>query len=69
MGLILFLLTLAVLTTVSITLLFYLCWFYDRRSFPEQAQLPGEQPLRLLPTLVGEVDPPLAIAAASSRKL
>ncbi|MED5387389.1 MAG: alpha/beta fold hydrolase [Pseudomonadota bacterium] len=53
MGLILFLLTLAVLTTVSITLLFYLCWFYDRRSFPEQAQLPGEQPLRLLPTLVG----------------
>ena len=34
MGLIIFLLALAVLTTVSITLLFYMCWFYDRRSFP-----------------------------------
>jgi len=53
MGLIILLLALAVLTTVSITLLFYMCWFYDRRSFPEQAQLPGEQPLRLLPTVVG----------------
>ncbi|HBC18903.1 MAG TPA: lipase, partial [Alcanivorax sp.] len=53
MGLIIFLLALAIFTTVSITLLFYMCWFYDRRSFPEQAQLPGEQPLRLLPTVVG----------------
>ena len=53
MGLILFLLALAVLATVSITLLFYVCWYYDRRSFPEQAVLPGEQPLRLLPTMVG----------------
>ena len=53
MGLIIFLLALAVLSTVSITLLFYLCWFYDRRSFPEQAQLPDEPPLRLIPTVVG----------------
>jgi len=53
MGLIIFLLALAVLTTVSITLLFYLCWYYDRRSFPEQAELPGEQPLRLVPAMLG----------------
>ena len=53
MGLILFLLALLVLTTVSITLVFYLCWYYDRRSFPEQSVLPGEQPLRLLPVLLG----------------
>ena len=53
MALILFLRALAVLATVSITLLFYVCWYYDRRSFPEQAVLPGEQPLRLLPTMVG----------------
>lgn len=53
MGLIIFLLVLAVVATVSVTLLFYVCWYYDRRSFPEQAVLPGEQPLRLLPTMAG----------------
>ena len=53
MGLILFLLALGVLATVMLTLAFYMCWYYDRRSFPEQAKLPGEQPLRLLPTIVG----------------
>ena len=41
MGLIIFLLALAVLTTVSITLLFYLCWYYARRRFPQPAELPG----------------------------
>ena len=53
MDLIIFLLSLLVMSTVTLTLAFYLCWYYDRRSFPEQSELPGEPPLRLLPTLLG----------------
>lgn len=53
MGLIVLLLTITVLVVTAVTLIFYLCWYYDRRSFPEQAALPGERPLRPLPVLVG----------------
>ncbi|MEQ3635263.1 alpha/beta fold hydrolase [Alcanivorax sp.] len=53
MDLIIFLLALLVMSTVTLTLAFYLCWYYDRRSFPQQSELPGEHPLRLLPTLLG----------------
>ena len=53
MDLIIFLLSLLVMSTVTLTLAFYLCWYYDRCSFPEQSELPGEPPLRLLPTLLG----------------
>ena len=55
MSVILMLLALLVLGTVLTTLAFYLCWYYDRRSFPEQAALPGEEPLRPLSVVLGIV--------------
>ena len=55
MNVILLLLALLVLGTILTTLAFYLCWYYDRRSFPEQAVLPGEEPLRPLSVVLGIV--------------
>ena len=53
MSVILLLPVLLVLVTVLTTLALYLCWFYDRRSFPEQAKLPDEEIMRPLSILIG----------------
>ncbi|EKF74578.1 hypothetical protein A11A3_08125 [Alcanivorax hongdengensis A-11-3] len=48
MGLIIALLVLAALAVLGLTLTFYICWWYDRRNFPEQAELPGDRPISVL---------------------
>ncbi|MDX1802949.1 MAG: alpha/beta fold hydrolase [Alcanivorax sp.] len=53
MPLIVSLLILLVLVTTTITVLFYLVWYFDRRNFPAQAVLPGGRPLHWWGVLVG----------------
>ncbi len=47
MSIILFLLALVVVYSVAMTLVLYICWYYDRNNFPEQAKVPDEPPMRL----------------------
>lgn len=53
MNVIIFLLALAALVTVLVTLGLYLCWYFERRNFPELAELPDEPPMALVPALIG----------------
>ncbi len=53
MSLIVLLLVMVALVTVSLTLGLYLCWYFERRNFPELAVLPGEPPMARLPAVMG----------------
>ncbi|MEE3321298.1 MAG: alpha/beta fold hydrolase [Pseudomonadota bacterium] len=52
MSVILFLLALVVAYSVGMTLVLYICWYYDRNNFPEQAKVPDEPPMRVWAALL-----------------
>ncbi|WP_111657792.1 esterase/lipase family protein [Isoalcanivorax indicus] len=53
MDLITLLLTLLFTVTGLQTLAFYAIWYYERRTRPEEAKVPGETPVKVLPGMLG----------------
>lgn len=55
MGLIALLLGLVVAITVMATLMLYVCWFYDRRTQPQESELPGDAPFVIWRVVLGVI--------------